>query len=75
MFSETKSLNQKTQIIKDSFKNLAVSALQSIWVTHNTRERVYQLIEEEPGIQWETIEDIWPDYPTKEDFIFNEDEY
>ena len=48
MFSETKSLNQKTQIIKDSFKNLAVSALQTIWVTHNTRERIYQLIEEEP---------------------------
>ena len=48
MFSETKSYDQKTQIIKDSFKNLAVSALQSIWVTYNTRERVYQLIEEEP---------------------------
>ncbi len=24
---------------------------------------------------YETIEDIWPDYPTKEDFFFNEDEY
>ena len=22
-----------------------------------------------------SIEDIWPDYPTKEDFLFNEDEY
>jgi hypothetical protein len=21
------------------------------------------------------IEEIWPDYPTKEDFFFNEDEY
>ena len=21
------------------------------------------------------IEDIWPDYPSKEDFLFNEDEY
>ena len=21
------------------------------------------------------IEEIWPDYPTKEDFLFNEDEY
>ena len=20
-------------------------------------------------------EDVWPDYPTKEDFLFNEDEY
>ena len=24
---------------------------------------------------YETIEDVWPDYPTKEDFLFNEDEY
>ena len=24
---------------------------------------------------YDTIEDIWPDYPTKEDFFFNEDEY
>ena len=38
-------------------------------------ENLEELVEEEPGIQWETIEDIWPDYPTKEDFFFNEDEY
>ena len=24
---------------------------------------------------YDTIEDIWPDYPSKEDFFFNEDEY
>jgi hypothetical protein len=24
---------------------------------------------------YESIEDIWPDYPTKEDFFFDEDEY
>ncbi|MCW3125780.1 MAG: hypothetical protein JWO03_1438 [Bacteroidetes bacterium] len=24
---------------------------------------------------YEGIEDIWPDYPTKEDFFFNEEEY
>jgi hypothetical protein len=24
---------------------------------------------------FESIEDIWPDYPSKEDFFFNEDEY
>ncbi len=24
---------------------------------------------------FESIDDIWPDYPTKEDFFFNEDEY
>lgn len=30
---------------------------------------------EDEGESYETIEDIWPDYPTKEDFFFNEDEY
>ena len=24
---------------------------------------------------YETIEDIWPDYPSKEDFLWNEEEY
>ena len=24
---------------------------------------------------YESIEDIWPDYPSKEDFFFNEEEY
>lgn len=30
---------------------------------------------EEVGEVYESIEDIWPDYPSKEDFFFNEDEY
>ena len=30
---------------------------------------------EDEGEVFETIEDVWPDYPTKEDFLFNEDEY
>ena len=38
-------------------------------------ENLEELVEEEPGIQWETIEDVWPDYPTKDDFFFNEEEY
>ncbi len=38
-------------------------------------ENLEELVEEEPGMQWDTIEDIWPDYPSKEDFFFNEDEY
>ena len=25
--------------------------------------------------KYESIEDIWPDYPSKDDFFFNEDEY
>jgi hypothetical protein len=30
---------------------------------------------EEQGEIYETIEEIWPDYPTKEEYFFNEDEY
>jgi hypothetical protein len=30
---------------------------------------------EDEGEIYESIEEIWPDYPTKEDFFFNEDEY
>ena len=38
-------------------------------------ENLQELVEEEPGMQWESIEDVWPDYPTKDDFFFNEEEY
>lgn len=27
------------------------------------------------GMSYESIEEIWPDYPTKDDFLFNDDEY
>ena len=30
---------------------------------------------EDEGDVYESMEDIWPDYPSKEDFFFNEDEY
>lgn len=30
---------------------------------------------EDEGEVYECIEDIWSDYPSKEDFFFNEDEY
>ena len=30
---------------------------------------------EDEGELYEGIEDIWPDYPTKGDFLFPEDEY
>ena len=30
---------------------------------------------EDEGEVYENIEDVWPDYPTKEDFFFNEEEY
>ena len=38
-------------------------------------ENLQELIEEEEGQIWEKIEEISPDYPTKEDFFFKEDEY
>jgi hypothetical protein len=30
---------------------------------------------EDEGDVYETIEDIWPDYPTQDDFLIIEDEY
>ena len=36
-------------------------------------ENLHEL--EDDGEIYETIEDIWPDYPTKEDFMWNEEEY
>ena len=33
-----------------------------------------QSLEDEIEI-YESIEDIWPDYPSEEDFLWNEDEY
>ena len=40
-------------------------------------EEVIENLEEleEDGEVDESIEDIWPDYPTKEDFMWNEEEY
>jgi hypothetical protein len=34
-----------------------------------------QAIEEEDQDVYESIEEIWPDYPSDEDFLWNEDEY
>jgi len=56
---------------KDELVDFAIRSGAPMEVVENLQE----LVEEEPGMQWETIEDIWPDYPTKDDFFFNEDEY
>ena len=39
-------------------------------------EEVIENLEEleDDGEDYESIEDIWPDYPTKDDFFFNEEE-
>jgi hypothetical protein len=34
-----------------------------------------QAMEEEEEEVYEGIEDIWPDYPSEEDFLWNEDEH
>ncbi|TVQ76399.1 MAG: DUF2795 domain-containing protein [Flavobacteriales bacterium] len=34
-----------------------------------------QAIEDEEGEVYESIEEIWSDYPSEEDFLWNEDEY
>jgi len=39
-----------------------------------TKDELIDEIEDEGEI-YESIEDIWPDYPSKDDFFFNEEEY
>ena len=56
---------------KDELIDFAIRSGAPMEVVENLQE----LVEEEPGVQWDTIEDVWPDYPTKDDFFFNEDEY
>ena len=34
-----------------------------------------QAIEEEEEEIYESIEEIWPDYPSEEEFLWNEEEY
>ena len=34
-----------------------------------------QAIEEEEEETYDSIEEIWPDYPSEEDFLWNEEEY
>ena len=47
-------------------------------IQHNY-ENLYQIENlqqmEDEGELYEGIEDLWPDYPRKDDFFFNEDEY
>ena len=56
---------------KDELIDFAIRSGAPMEVVENLQE----LVEEEPGMQWDTIEDIWPDYPTEEDYFWNEDEY
>ena len=55
---------------KDELIDYAMRIGAPLEVVENLQE-----IEDEGGEQYESIEDIWSDYPTKDDFFFNEDEY
>ena len=54
---------------KDELIDYAVRSCLPDEIIENLRE-----IEDDTEL-FEIIEDIWPDYPTKEDFFFHEDEY
>ena len=52
---------------KDELIDFAIRSGAPLEVIENLQE-----IEDE-GEMYESIEDIWPDYPSKDDFFFNED--
>ena len=54
---------------KDELIDFGIRSGAPLEVIENLQE-----IEDE-GEMYESIEDIWPDYPSKDDFFFNEDEY
>ena len=54
---------------KDELIDYAMRSGAPLEVIENLQEM------EDEGDTYECIEDIWPDYPSKEDFFFNEDEY
>jgi len=54
---------------KDELIDYAIRSGAPIEVVENLQEL------EDEGEIYEGIDDIWPDYPSQEDFSFNEDEY
>ncbi len=54
---------------KDELIDYSIRSGLPMEVIENLRE-----IEDENEV-YDSIEDLWPDYPTKEDFFFHEDEY
>jgi hypothetical protein len=55
---------------KDELIDFSIRSGAPIEVVENLQE-----LEDEGGEIYEGLEDIWPDYPSQEDFFFNEDEY
>ena len=54
---------------KDELVDFAIRTGAPLEVVENLQQ-----LEGEDDL-YDTIEEIWPDYPTKDDFFFNEDEY
>ena len=54
---------------KDELIDFALRTGAPMEVVENLQEM------EDEGEIYESIEESWPDYPSKEDFFFNEDEY
>lgn len=54
---------------RDELIDYAFRSGAPLEVVENLREL------EDDTIEYQNIEEIWPDYPEKEDFLFNEDEY
>ncbi len=54
---------------KDELIDFAIRTGAPLEVVENLQQ-----LEGEEEI-YDTIEEIWPDYPTKDDFFFNEEEY
>lgn len=53
---------------RDELLDYAIRSGAPLEIIENLKE-----IEDE-GETYDSIEDLWPDYPTKEDFFFHEDE-
>jgi len=60
---------RRRKLTKDELIDYAIRSGAPMEVIENLKE-----IEDE-GEVYDSIEDIWPEYPTKEDFFFHEDEY
>jgi len=54
---------------KDELIDFAIRSGAPMEVVENLQEL------EDDGEMFDSTEDIWPDYPDKDDFFFNEDEY
>ena len=54
---------------KDALIDFAIRTGAPMEVAENLQDL------EDEGEIYESIEEIWPDYPSREDFLFNEDEY